>query len=124
MSDLITLVDNEVPIDTYYVLQVTEKKMLKLVDSASVVDNLPASVFINSSGKLLKLSSEILQYMAEGITFFRFYFSINPTQEYARIKRDPFCFQFDLRLPQQNFYTVTNKVGGISSLEKKISSSQ
>ena len=40
VSDLIMLMDNEVPMDTYYVLQDAEKQLMKVMDSAFWVDNL------------------------------------------------------------------------------------
>ena len=67
------------------------------------VDNILASVFLNTSVKLVKLLSEILQYSPAVIKLLRFDFSIDPTQEYARIKQEPFHFQFSLRIPQQHF---------------------
>ena len=52
---------------------------------------------------VVRISLEILQDRKAGITFFQFNCIINLTQEDDFIKRDPFCFQFSLRLPQQQF---------------------
>ena len=41
---------------------------------------------------LVNLFPGSLHYKQEGITFFWFDFRSDLTQEYARIKRDPFCF--------------------------------
>ena len=89
------------------------------MNSAFRVDNLSASKFIHASGKVIKLSSEILQNRPQGITFFFFDFRIDPTQEDARIQQDLFCFQLYLQLPQQYFDIITNKVEDISSPAKK-----
>ena len=53
MSYLITLVDNKVPMDTYFSLQDAEK-MTKLMKIVLGVDNLSGSVFLNTSGKVVK----------------------------------------------------------------------
>ena len=58
--------------------------------STYIVDNLSASEFLNASGKVIKLASESLQDRPSGITFFRFDCRIDPTQEDARINKDPF----------------------------------
>ena len=79
MSYLITLVDNEVPIDMYSVLQDSEKQILKVMDSAFGVDNILASSFLNASGKVVKIPLGSLQVRSEGITFFLFGFKIDPT---------------------------------------------
>ena len=81
-------------------------------------DNLSASVFLNASGKVIKLSSEIPQDRPPGIMFLWFDCSIDPTNKDARIQWDPFCFQFTLWLPQHHFYSITNKVEDINSQEK------
>ena len=88
------------------------------MNSAFGVDNLSASTLLNYSGKLIKFLSERLRDRPSGITFFCFDFRIDPNQEYYRIQRDPFCFLFSLRLPQQHFDTLTKKVEGICSTEK------
>ena len=64
----------------YYVLQDKEKKIVNVMDSTFGVDNLLASAFTNASGKVVKLSPEILQDREEGITFILFDCMINPTQ--------------------------------------------
>ena len=56
MSDLIIFVDNEVPMDTYSAFQDAETQMMKVMNSAFEVDNLSSSAFINTSGKVIKLS--------------------------------------------------------------------
>ena len=56
VSDLITLVDNEFLMDTYYALQDTENQAKKVTNSTFGVDNLSALAFIYASGKLVKLS--------------------------------------------------------------------
>ena len=86
MLDFITLVDNQIPMDTQSMLQDSENQMVKVMDSTFVVDNLLALEFLNASGKVVKLSLEILQYRSEEITSFQFYFMIDPTQEDASIK--------------------------------------
>ena len=78
--------------DMYSALQYAQKQMTKVMDNAFVVDNLLASAFLNASGKVVKLSSEILQDRPEGITLFLFYCRIYLNQEYSSIKRDPFSF--------------------------------
>ena len=88
------------------------------MNSAFIVDNLSDSAFNNASGKVIKLASEILQDRPSGITFFRFDYSIDTTQEDTRIQKDPICFKFLLRLPQQHFDTITNKVEDIISPAK------
>ena len=60
VSDLIMLVDNKVPIITFSALQDAENKMVKVVDSSFRLDNLLVSLFLNTSGKIVKISSEIL----------------------------------------------------------------
>ena len=92
--------------------------MIKLIKSAFIIDNLSASAFLNASGKLIKLVLESLQERPSGIAFSRFDCRIDPTQEDARIQQDPLYFQFSLRLPQQNFDTITNKVEDISAPAK------
>ena len=103
--------------DTYSALQ-DAQKIMKLMKSAFIVDNLSASDFINSSGKAIKLASESLQDRPSGFTLSWFDCRIDPTQEDNRIQQDLFCFQFSLKLPHQNFDTITNNVEDISSPEK------
>ena len=50
------------------------------MNSVFGVDNLSASAFINASGKVVKILSEILKDRPSGITFYRFDFRIDPTQ--------------------------------------------
>ena len=57
---------------------------------------------------VIKISSESLKYRPSGITLYKFDCTIDLAQEYARIKRDPFWFQFALRLPQQHFELQTS----------------
>ena len=71
---------------------------MKETDSKFGVYNPSASEFINDSGKVIKILSEILQDRAEGIMFSPFDFRVNPTQEDDCIKQDPFFFQFSLRI--------------------------
>ena len=52
---------------------------------------------------ILKILSEILQDSPEEITIIKFDWRIKPTQKYACIKQNPFCFQFSLRILQQHF---------------------
>ena len=63
--------------------------MMKIMDRGFGVDNLLESVFLNASGKAVKLSSEIQQDRTAGMTFFWFYCRINLTQEDSYIKQDP-----------------------------------
>ena len=63
VSYLITLVENEVPMDTYSALQDLEKQIMKVMKIAFIVDNLSASAFVNAAGKVIKLASERLQDM-------------------------------------------------------------
>ena len=53
MSDLITLIDNEVPMDMYSALKDIEKQTPKVMDSAFGVENLSSLALINASGKVL-----------------------------------------------------------------------
>ena len=62
---------------------------------------------------VVKLLSEILQDRPEGITLFWIYFRINLTQEDARTKRDPFFFQFSMRLPQAISAKKRDKEGNL-----------
>ena len=64
MLDMITLVANEVPMDTYSSLQDPENQMAKLIYRSFRIDHLLASAFLNAPGKVVKISSEILQYRA------------------------------------------------------------
>ena len=60
------------------------------MNSAFGLFNLSDSSFLNASGKVGKLSSEILKDRESGITFFCCDCRIDPTQEDARIQQDPF----------------------------------
>ena len=53
MLDFITLVDNQIPMDTQSMLQDSENQMVKVMDSTFVVDNLLALEFLNASGKVV-----------------------------------------------------------------------
>ena len=86
VSYLITLVSNEVPVDTNSVLQNAEKQIMKVINSSFGVDILSASSFLDASGKLIKLTSESLQDRPSGITCFHFYCRFDPTQEDACIQ--------------------------------------
>ena len=77
---------------TYYELQDAEKQMMKVINSKFGVDNLSASEFLNASGGLIELRSESLQDKPPEIKFSHFDCRIDPTQEDARIQKDPFCF--------------------------------
>ena len=44
---------------------------MKVIKSEFIVDNLSASVFLNASGKVIKIASESLQDRPSGITFSR-----------------------------------------------------
>ena len=57
VSYLITLMDNKVPMDTYYELQDTENQMVNVMDITLVLDNLLTSAFLNASEKVVKISS-------------------------------------------------------------------
>ena len=72
MSDLIKLVGNKVPMNTYSALLDVEKQTTKLMNSVFGVDNLSASEFLNASGKVVKILPEILQESPSGIKLFRF----------------------------------------------------
>ena len=56
LSNLITFVDNKVPMGTYSVLQEAENQIVKVVDSSFGVDNLSTSLFLCASVKAVKLS--------------------------------------------------------------------
>ena len=86
---------------------------MRVMNSEFVVENISTSAFSNASGKIMKFSSERLWYRTPGIMFYHFDFSIDPTEEDARIQSDPFCFQFSLQLPHQHFDASTNKVEDI-----------
>ena len=60
VSDLIALVDNEVPVDTYSALKDAEKQMTKVMNSEFGSYILSPSAFINASGKVVKILSESL----------------------------------------------------------------
>ena len=113
MSDLITLVDNKVPMDKQSALQDAKKYMMKVMNNSFGVDNLSASSLLNASGKIIKVSLEILSGRPLGITFSYFDCRIYPTQEDPCIHQEPFCFPFYIRIPQNHFDTITNKVGDI-----------
>ena len=66
---------------------------------------------------VVRISLEILQDRKAGITFFQFNCIINLTQEDDFIKRDPFCFQFSLSLPQQQF--EFQKIGKVKVKERQ-----
>ena len=69
VSYLIMLVNNKVPMDTYYAFQDSEKKKTTVMNSSFEVDNFSASSFLNATGKVAKLSSKILHNRPSGITF-------------------------------------------------------
>ena len=69
MSYFIMLVDNEVPMYTYYTLQDAEKQMMKVMNSEFGVEKLSVSAFINASGKAIKISLESPKESHPGITF-------------------------------------------------------
>ena len=86
---------------------------MKVINISFGLDKLSASAFLNYSGKVIKLLSERLQDRPSGIRFSRFDCRIDHTQEDALIHKDPFCFQFSLRLPHQHFGNINNKVEDI-----------
>ena len=72
VSNLITLVDREVPMDTYSALQNSEKQMISVMKSVFGIKNLTASEFLSSTGKTAELSLDEVKDSTKGITFFRF----------------------------------------------------
>ena len=58
VSDLITMVSGEVPMDTYSAFQHLEKQMTSVMKIIFYVKNFTASAFLSSTGKTGKLTSD------------------------------------------------------------------
>ena len=72
ISDLITLVDGEVPVYTYYALHNFEKQMISVMKRVFDVKNLIELEFLRSTGKTVKLASYEVKDKTERIPFFTF----------------------------------------------------
>lgn len=119
VADLISLISQELPISTNVAFQEAQAEANKIMVSVLDVDNLTASAFVNSSGKVVKLKSDALDKRPEGITYFRFGCDINPAARDKRIKQAPFTLQFCLKLPQHLYYVNNGHVVDANTPQKK-----
>ena len=87
VSDLITLVDNKLPMDTYSTLKYTEKQTSNVMDSTFGFDNISASVFIIASGKVLNYLQKARSIGQKGSSSSHL---ITVSTQFFCIKQDPF----------------------------------
>ena len=99
VADLMELVRQGVVIDVDSAAQEATNQMKRVLASVTNVQNLNAAAFIGATGKQLTLASEKLSDRPDGLSFFRFSFSLDPVSIDTRIRQKPVFFTFYLRLP-------------------------
>ena len=115
VADLMELVRQEVMIDVDSAAQDAAGQMQRVMESVHDVRNLNAAAFVGATGNQLTLVSGKLSDRPEGLSFFRFSFSLDPSSIDARISQKPVFFTFCLRLPQHRYHKAEDKIEEIFS---------
>ena len=115
VADLMELVRQEVVIDVDSAAQDAASQMQRVMASINDVQNLNAAAFIGATGEQMTLSSRKRSDRPEGLSFFRFSFSLDPSSIDARIRQKPVFFTFCLRLPQHRYHKAENRIEEIFS---------
>ena len=118
VADLMELVRQEIPIDVDLAAQDSTKIMEKIIVSVYNIDNLNGSAFITAQVRTVQLKSEKLKDRPEGISLFRFAFSIDPAELDERIKQKPIFFMFCLGLTQHCYFAKEDRIEEIFSPSK------
>ena len=114
VSDFITLVDGELPMDMYSALQKSEKHIISVMRSIFYVKNLTASEFLWSAGNTAKLASDEVKDKTEVITFFDLIEISNHQVRIVILCRGPFASSVlsgclnSTTMTQQRWYTVSD----------------
>ena len=106
VANLITIMSQELPIDTRTAFQEAQQNTVKeMRNSLYHMDNLSTLAFLSSNSKINKLSSIDPKDRPADVTFFCFRYDLDPTTIDPHIQQPPFSLQFCLRLPQ-HVYSV------------------
>ena len=113
------LVRQELSIDVSLAAQDAANLMQRVMSSVTNIGNLNGSAFLDASGRRMTLPSELRSARPEGLSFFRFSFSLDPVNIDTRITQKPTFFSFCLRLPQHRYYIQEDKIEEMFSPVKR-----
>ena len=116
VADVVTLVSNELPMDTNAAFQEAQTASLSILGHCLHVENLEPMAFLSSTGKSVTVDDVVdLSERPEDITFLRFRSLLDASKLDARVtKMPPLNFHFCLRLPQY-IYDVAAKTASLAS---------
>ena len=122
VTDIISLVSNELPQDTGAAYQESQSTAQTIINKANFLGNLDPVAFLSSTDKELKVVNDPsdLSTLPDDISFIWFTFILDAgTCDPRVVKVDPLLLQFSLKLPQY-IYDVTAKTTNV--ITKAVSS--
>ena len=119
VADVISLVSNELPLDTGSAFQEAESAVKMIVDSTLFMNHLEPLAFLTSTGKGVKVDeTEGLEYRPEDITFFKFRCTMDSKSVDERVTTVPdLSFQLCLKLPRHTYNVSENTITLVKSLQ-------
>lgn len=110
MTDLVTIVANELPISTESAMEEAEATGEKLKKELFMIENLEGSHFMDSKGKTMSVSSDKLEDRPEDLTYFAFMCNVEPQDVDKRILQEHLAVNFSLKLPLSIYDVDEDKI--------------
>ena len=116
IPELVSVVANEMPIDTTTAYVEATETMDLIVSSVLKIENLVGNAFLMSEGRMAKsLSSLVLADRIKDIAYVRFVCHLDTEQLDGKVSQSPGSFHFCLKLPQSYYDPGTKLITDIFS---------